>query len=336
MDKSDIISKRPGPFTVFTYAEMDYAKLMEPFMLNGVTPTGEEIGTGAYGKVFKVKYCGVNYAAKEVHPILVQACDSSSVQRMRRIILRQTHLPSTCPHPNIVRFIGMYHIPSNKGVPTLVMELMDYNLTKFVERDGPIPLHSALSILHDVSLGLWYLHSRNPPVIHYELTPNNIFVKTHPLVAKIAGLGKVAPEDFTPNLYDDDVMPGRMTVFKPPEVLGYENLKNYNMLCDIFSYGAVALYTVVGEWPVLSDPVILDPKTRKLKALSEVERRQQYLDKMIGEAEVLRRLVEECLDNRSARRPTIATVSERINQAKTIYMDYHPETKVTSVHTLEL
>ena len=32
-------------------------------------------------------------------------------------------------------------------------------------------------------------------------------------------------------------------------------------------------------------------------ALSEVERRQQYLDKMSGEGEVLRPLVEECLDD---------------------------------------
>ena len=40
-------------------------------------------------------------------------------------------------------------------------------------------------------------------------------------------------------------------------------------------------------------------------ALSKVERHQQYLDKMIGEAEVLKTLVEECLDDDPAVRPTI-------------------------------
>ena len=54
--------------------------------------------------------------------------------------------------------------------------------------------------------------------------------------------------------------------------------------------------------------------------MSEVERRQQYLDKMIGEAEVLRQLVEECLDDDPAVRPTTVTVCERIQVSKDVYM----------------
>ena len=306
---------------------MDYTRSMEPFILKGVISTnGGEIGRGAYGTVHKVKYCGVNYAAKQVHTMLLEGCGPSQSQRMRRTILRAAYLQSICPHPNIVRFIGMYHTPSmwNKGVSALVMELMDCNLTRLVERDGPIPLHSALSILHDVSLGLWYLHGRNPPVIHCNLTPNNVLVNTSPLIAKIAGLGEVTPEDFNPH---DDMMPGMLN-YMPPETLS-EQL--YSVASDIFSYGGVALYAVVGEWPVPSSPVKRVPETRKLMALSEVERRQQYLDKMIGEAEVLKPLVEECLDNDPARRPTIEIVSESMRQTKTICVDGHSETKVTYV-----
>ena len=50
--------------------------------------------------------------------------------------------------------------------------------------------------------------------------------------------------------------------------------------------------------------------------LSEVQRRLQYLDKMIGDTEVLRPLVEECLNNDPARRPTIEVVAERIKEMK--------------------
>ena len=52
------------------------------------------------------------------------------------------------------------------------------------------------------------------------------------------------------------------------------------------------------------------------QTLSEVQRHQQYLDKMIGEAEVLRPLVEECLDDDPAVRPTIATVCERMKRIR--------------------
>ena len=45
-----------------------------------------------------------------------------------------------------------------------------------------------LSILVDVSRGLWYLHSHNPPVIHRDLSPNNVLL-TSQFVAKISDLG---------------------------------------------------------------------------------------------------------------------------------------------------
>ena len=57
---------------------------------------------------------------------------------------------------------------------------------------------------------------------------------------------------------------------------------------------------------------------------------------MIGEAEVLRPLVEEYLDKDPAVKPAILIavvhVSERVKQIKTIHMDHHLETKVTSVY----
>ena len=70
-------------------------------------------------------------------------------------------------------------------------------------------------------------------------------------------------------------------------------------------------------------------------ALSEVERRQQYLDKMIGEVEVLRALVEECLDDDPAVRPTIAAVCERILVNKDVYMKEPRQDVITLHHEIE-
>ena len=55
-------------------------------------------------------------------------------------------------------------------------------------------------------------------------------------------------------------------------------------------------------------------------ALSEAERRQEYLDKMIGEAEMLRSLVEECLDYDPVVRPSITSVCKRIQGSKDAHM----------------
>ena len=58
----------------------------------------------------------------------------------------------------------------------------------------------------------------------------------------------------------------------------------------------------------------INPKTKKLVALSEAGRRQPYLDKMTGGDDVttLRKLVERCLDDDPDQRPPIQEVKEMI------------------------
>ena len=115
--------------------------------------------------------------------------------------------------------------------------------------------------------------------------------------------------------------------FMPLEALSVNPV--YGPPMDVFSFAGIILHTFNQQWPRPTDQVQFDPKTRRRVALSEVERRQQYLDKMIGEAEVLRPLVEECLDDDPAVRPTIATVCERIQVNKDAYMKESPQECIT-------
>ena len=50
--------------------------------------------------------------------------------------------------------------------------------------------------------------------------------------------------------------------------------------------------------------------------MSEVERRQQYLDKMTGGASELKPLVMSCLDDNPKKRPPVAEVSMTIQRAR--------------------
>ena len=135
-------------------------------------------------------------------------------------------------------------------------------------------------------------------------------------VAKISDLGmaKVIKADSRKTMTK---APGTLD-FMPPESL--DDTPEYGPPMDVFSFAGIILHTFNQQWPSPSKQVHFDPKTRRKIALLEVERRQQYLDKMIGEAEVLRPLVEECLDDDPAVRPTIVTVCERIQVSKDAYM----------------
>ena len=249
--------------------------------------------------------------------------------------MRECRQCSRLRHPNVIQFLGVYY-PTRSGganrmrLPVMVMEMMADSLTSFVEKYEKIPVHIKYSIVHNVSLGLCYLHNHDPPIVHRDLSPNNILLMAH-LVAKISDLGvaKVIKADSRKTMTK---APGTVD-FMPPESLA--NSPVYGPSMDVFSFGGIILHTFNQQWPRPTEQVQFDPKTRRKVALLEVERRQQYLDKMIGEAEVLRRLVEECLDDDPAVRPTIASVCERIQVSKDVYMKECPQDVITVLQQLE-
>ena len=305
---------------------------IQGFVLKGVTPLNrKELGRGAYGKVYAVKYCQTVCAAKEIHSILIE--DVGEAERRLTIdsFLRECRQCSMLRHPNVIQFLGVYYPPgtgvggaNRMRLPMMVMEMMADSLTSFVEKHEKIPVHIKYSIVLDVSLGLCYLHNYDPPIVHRDLSPNNVLLTAHH-VAKISDLGvaKVIRADSRKTMTK---APGTVD-FMPPECLA--NSPVYGPPMDVFSFAGIILHTFNQQWPRPTEQVQFDPKSRRKVALLEVERRQQYLDKMIGEAEVLRRLVEECLDDDPAVRPTIATVCERIQVSKDVYMKEYPQDVIT-------
>ena len=258
----------------------------------------------AYGNIFKAKYRGSLCAAKEIQSILTEA-STSERNELQDDFIRECYLWSTLNHQNIVRFIGIYYPPQQS--PVMIMELMDENLTTYAEKQG-ISFKIKFSILHDVAEGLSYLHSRNPPIIHCNLSPNDVLLKQLPqsVVAKVSGLGGAQ----VLNADDRKSLPKLPGILMPPEAFLDEPRCDTSL--DVFSYSGIILYTVNGAWPIPTAPFKVDPATHEVRGVNEVERHQKHLDKMTGEAEVLRPLVEVCLDNDPVKRPSIAELSERI------------------------
>ena len=279
--------------------------------LTGVIPNGKDIGVGAYGRVFEVECYGGVYAAKEIHSILVQGVRREEFEATKKAFLTECIQSSSLGHPNIVTFLGVYNPGGHSLLPVLVMERMQESLTSVVEKYPNIPMYVKLSMLLDVSRGLWYLHAHDLPIVHRDLSPNNVLL-TSQFVAKISDLGvaKVIQAD---SKKTKTRAPGTVD-FMPPEAL--LETPEYGPPLDVFSYGGVILHVVNQEWPKPLHYVMTDPKTGKIIALSEVERRQQHMEKITGTPADLRPLVEQCLDNQPSRRPPISDVSERMKRMK--------------------
>ena len=103
----------------------------------------------------------------------------------------------------------------------------------------------------------------------------------------------------------------------PPEALNEED-PIYGTPVDVFSFAGVALHLFSEKWPTPSGRKKRDPITKKLILLSEVERRQQYLDTLTVEGTALKEMARRCLDDDPDERLPIQEVSQMIKSVKVI------------------
>ena len=199
-------------------------------------------------------------------------------------------------------------------LPLIVMERMHGSLRGLVEECADIPMTIALSILNDVCLGLQYLHGREPPIVHRNITPNNILLCYH-FKAKISDIGIVN----TPHTTDTQAssQASKMSAFLPPETLANESVNDLSL--DMFSFGGIILYIATKQWPQTAR-IRFDPDTGKRSVMpSEIQRHQQSLDKMAECYENLKHLVITCLNNNPQDRPSVAQALMEIKKIKIVH-----------------
>ena len=300
---------------------MDSEDDFKGLVLKGVIPLGRELGRGAYGKVYAVEYCELTCAAKEIHSILIDGVSADERRCIVQSFLKECRQCSELRHPNIIQFLGVYYpsmLDSTSAtatqLPVMVMEMMAGSLTSFVKEYHEIPIHIKFSIIHDVAVGLCYLHNHDPSIVHRDLSPNNVLLTAHH-VAKISDLGvaKVIKADSKKTMTK---VPGTAD-FMPPEA--NTPSPKYGTPMDVFSFAGIILHTFNQCWPTPEPERRVDKSTEKVIALSEIERRQEHIDKMTGAGEKLKPLIEKCLNFDPDKRPKITEVCKSIKLTKDAY-----------------
>ena len=176
---------------------------------------GKQIGRGANGRILEAKWEGIVVAVKEIHSIFMNEVSDREFQSFKRSFLRECEQSSRLRHPNIVRFFGIHHPPGAR-VPSLVMERLHCSLTSLLEDNPVVPIGTKHSIIKDVALGLRYLHTRNPPIIHRDLSSNNVLLSKG-MEGKIGDLGTARLVD--PRRQSRMTQAPGTAHFMPPEAL---------------------------------------------------------------------------------------------------------------------
>ena len=255
--------------------------------------------------VLRLEYRGLKCAGKQLYPVLYEQGVGDTV----RCFEEECRLLAQVRHPNIVQFIGVYFEEGSR-VPILVMEFLPTTLARCIDTYGVLPEEVSYSILHDVALGLYHLHSQTPPIIHRDLSANNVLL-TPNMTAKISDLGVAKILNLTPQQMSRMTSTPGTPAYMPPESM--RTNPRYDASIDQFSYGVLMIHVLSGRWPLpLREPNYVNPENRaQLLAVSEAERRDEYL-RDIGNAHPLMDLILRCVSNDPQQRTTAAQMVQRM------------------------
>ena len=286
--------------------EKDAEAALERYRLHGIEETGKELGRGSYAAVVEVNYKGLRCAGKKIHRVLYEQEVGDLVARFEEECRLLGHLR----HPHVVQFIGIYFEPDT-NLPVLVMEFLPTTLAQCLDRYGVLPEEINSFILQDVALGLRYLHERPQPIVHRDLSANNVLL-TSDMRAKISDLGVAKIFNLSPAQMSRMTRGPGTPSYMPPEAL-IPNPR-YDVKVDIFSYGVMMVHVLSGQWPLPGEPNRVNPNhPTGLIPVSEADRREEYLN-VIGHNHPLMELIQQCLSNSPHHRPEAEAVLQRVNE----------------------
>ena len=278
----------------------NFSKQFASLEITGIQLTGKILGKGSDATVKEVNWVGTSCAAKQLHEILLEDDSPGGAKRFVDNFEKECMTWSKLVHPHIVQFLGVYFL-SGSRVPMLILEKMDTSLRHYLEKRTKenFVLPNKIYVLRQVAQALSYLHSRSPPLVHHDLSPNNVLLNEVSLQAKVTDFGMTRALD-----------PSKMTrkssakgtqAFMPPEAL--HSPPRYDEKLDVFSYGNVIVTTVIHDWPEPGPPTAFE--RGKIIGFSELQRRRQYLVFFTPkESELFLPIVGPCLQNDPTMRPT--------------------------------
>lgn len=269
-------------------------------------------GSGGFGQIYKARHrqwcCDV--AIKLLH------YDDGNSQALRR----ELHMMLQGHNPHVIHVHGVFqgHPPSSGFAAQLglVMEFMERGSLANLQQtlQGPPPWPLAFRLTHQIALGINFLHSFSPAVLHLDLKPSNVLLDPY-LNAKLTDFGlarfsnsvtrasKKASED-----------EGGTLSYMPPEA--FEISYDPKRASDIYSFGVLLWSLVTGRQPYANaNSSIIRLRIPKGDRPPVEEMRHQAAG--VAGLTTLIDLMQKCWQSKPDKRPTshmCTTVTEELHK----------------------
>ena len=281
-------------------------------LISNLMFTDAKLGRGSDATVYAVEWNGTVCAAKRIHEILLEDESPGGSDKFISNFEAECLTWSKLRHPGVVQFMGVY-LERNSLLPVLVMEKMDASLRTYLENHSKegFPLHQKATVLHQVSQALAYLHNQDPPLVHHDLSTNNVLLNMVSFMAKISDFGMTRA--INPSTLSRKSSVKGTPAFMAPEAL--LSPPRYNDKLDMFSFGNVIISTLTHKWP--NPGPHNQYQGEQLVALNELQRREQYIETFtVHEKQLFLPIIKRCLENRPDRRPSSAVLVQELSHIK--------------------
>jgi hypothetical protein len=255
----------------------------------------KRIGVGAYGEVYAGSWHGTPVAVKTLFAF--QGTKDGAARAALEEFGKEIAVMSHLRHPNVILFLGAcfdseHHCIVTEYMPQGNVFAMLGNATQ-----SSLPWQKRLKIARDAALGMAYLHSFKPPVIHRDLKTQNLLVDN-------AWRVKVADFGLSRVLQDDKMSRIGTPQWAAPEVIREEV---YTEAADVYGYGIILWELAALQCPYKGMNAIRIARSVAFEGL------RPSLDAVPAACprEILV-LMQECWDADPQKRPTFPQILERL------------------------
>ncbi|CAH1274659.1 RIPK4 [Branchiostoma lanceolatum] len=269
----------------------------------------EEVGKGGFGQVFKAyhKQWMMNVAVKKIK---MQSREQSL--RLSKALIEEAKFMHQAR--NAYRFIvPLYGVCVEEKFTALVMDLMENgSVGDLMSQAKPVPWALRWRILHETILGMNFLHSMDPQIIHHDLKVQNVLVDED-FHAKIADFGLAEYKKVT-GLGEDEGggLCGTITHI-PPEYLKTPDKKAEEKF-DVYSFGITIWEVLTGQRPY--EDILIGLLIR----MHVAEGRRPDMKKIPTDCDVpielsfFVELMEQCWQQDPKKRPPFRALAEKVQK----------------------
>jgi len=258
---------------------------------------GDKIGEGAFSDVFKGTYYASTVAVKKMD---VDLLDNKFTEKF---VLRELAMLKGMRHANIVQFIGFYKTETDLFVVT---EYVTNKNLHYWLKEPSFNISWPLRIRYasDIAWALHYLHSRG--ILHRDVKSKNMLVDADFRI-KVCDFGSSRASTVTGATTERMTIIGTDGWMAPELRLSHPD---YNKSADVFGYGMILVQLITRKGPrhvrkgwTRDEPFGIDYS--QLTKLTPKDCPPLFLQ-----------LAVECTAFNATRRPTLATIIERIRFIK--------------------